>query len=221
MMPLTTKNQLTIEKTPSYFVTSQVAQRVHQMSPDVKLIVVLRDPVTRALSDYAQASTKRPGLPPFEQLAFRRDRLTANHSADDNLTEACSRVNSTWRALQIGLYDVHLRYWMNHFRRDRMHFVSGERLVTDPASTLADVQRFLGLSAAITENNFRLSAVKPGFPCLVRDPGTPSAALRCLGNTKGRRHPTVDATMIRRLREFFRPHNEKLYRMIGVNFGWY
>lgn len=219
-MPPTGEQQLTIEKTPSYFVTSRAAERVRQMSPDVRLIVVLRDPVSRALSDYAQASAKKPGrLPPFEALAFRNGDVTANVSDTGNRS-SLGDVNTTWRALQIGLYDVHLRSWMNHFRRTQMLFVSGEQLVADPASTVADVQRFLGLPPLITASNFRLSPVKPGFPCLVRNPGSASPSVRCLGKTKGRRHPDVSATAVGRLREFFRPHNERLYRLTGVDFKW-
>jgi len=53
-MPATYKGELTLEKTPSYFVTKSVPSRLHNMSSDIRLIVVVRDPVTRAVSDYAQ-----------------------------------------------------------------------------------------------------------------------------------------------------------------------
>lgn len=53
-MPLTVKGQITMEKTPSYFVSKNVPERVYQMNPLVKLLLVVRDPVTRAVSDYAQ-----------------------------------------------------------------------------------------------------------------------------------------------------------------------
>lgn len=43
-----------MEKTPSYFVMREVPQRVYLMNPSVKLLVVVRDPVTRVISDYAQ-----------------------------------------------------------------------------------------------------------------------------------------------------------------------
>jgi len=55
-MPATLEGQVTMEKTPSYFVTREVPQRVHQMNPNTKLLVVVRDPVTRAISDYTQAA---------------------------------------------------------------------------------------------------------------------------------------------------------------------
>jgi len=53
-MPATYERELTLEKTPSYFVTKSVPARLHNMSSDVRLIVVVRDPVTRAISDYTQ-----------------------------------------------------------------------------------------------------------------------------------------------------------------------
>lgn len=35
-----------------------------------RLLVVVRDPVTRAISDYAQAASKRKEMKSFEELAF-------------------------------------------------------------------------------------------------------------------------------------------------------
>ena len=57
-MPYSNDYQITIEKTPKYFVDKQVPKRVYDMNPNVKLIVVLRDPVTRAVSEFTQSLTK-------------------------------------------------------------------------------------------------------------------------------------------------------------------
>lgn len=69
-MPATLEGQITMEKTPSYFVTAEVPRRVQLMDPGTKLIVVVRDPVTRAISDYTQVKSKRLEMPKFEDLAF-------------------------------------------------------------------------------------------------------------------------------------------------------
>ncbi|KAJ6636955.1 Heparan sulfate glucosamine 3-O-sulfotransferase 3A1 [Pseudolycoriella hygida] len=69
-MPATIEGQVTMEKTPSYFITKEVPQRVHHMNPGTKLMVVVRDPVTRAISDYTQAASKKPGMKKFEELVF-------------------------------------------------------------------------------------------------------------------------------------------------------
>jgi len=81
-MPATLPGQLAVEKSPSYFVTAGAARRVDDMtssargrSRDFRLLVVVRDPVTRALSDYAQSASKRlaPGrIADFRDLAFLR-----------------------------------------------------------------------------------------------------------------------------------------------------
>ncbi|KAL2299093.1 hypothetical protein Nmel_014709, partial [Mimus melanotis] len=41
------------------------------MSRDTKLIVVVRNPVTRAISDYTQTLSKNPSIPSFQALAFK------------------------------------------------------------------------------------------------------------------------------------------------------
>jgi len=210
-MPVTHDGQLTVEKTPSYLITRNVARRVRQMSKSVRLIVVVRDPVTRALSDYTQASAKRHRTTPtFEQLAF------VETSGGGNVT---TTVNTSWRAIQIGLYAIHVSHWLAEFSVDQLHFVSGERLVADAAGVLTDVQHFLGLRRLVTDKHFRFNREK-GFPCIVRDPQRVPEEVHCLGKTKGRRHPNIEAGALKRLRDFYRPHNEDLYRLTNINFEW-
>ncbi|XP_046584670.1 heparan sulfate glucosamine 3-O-sulfotransferase 6-like [Haliotis rubra] len=202
-MPLTTPGQLTVEKTPSYFVTRDVPKKVYNMSRNVKLIVVVRDPVVRAISDYTQAASKRPGMKPFEQMALL-----------DNRT---GLVNSSWGAVRIGVYPKHLDRWLKHFPLRQFHFVSGERLIVDPAGEMAKVQDFLGLERVITDKHFYLNQTR-GFPCLKKPGG--SGKPHCLGKTKGRQHPSVDPHVLQRLRDFYKPFNLKFYQMVGQNFRW-
>lgn len=51
MEPSTT-SQLTLEGSPSYFFTDKVPERVKAMNSSIKLLVILRDPVTRLISEY-------------------------------------------------------------------------------------------------------------------------------------------------------------------------
>ena len=219
-MPRSVAGQMTIEKTPSYFVTKVAPDRIYNMSPDVRLIVVVRDPVTRAISDYVQASAKRPELPPFERMAFV-DSANGTH----NLSSVETRLVATsWGAVKIGLYARHLRRWLRRFPLEQMHFVNGERLIADPAGEMAILQDFLGLPRFVDARHFYFNTTK-GFPCLRKSVaadhrGGGKEIVRCLGSSKGRSHPAVDTKVIQRLREFFRPFNEKFYRMTGINFEW-
>ncbi|KAM8817200.1 heparan sulfate glucosamine 3-O-sulfotransferase 3B1 [Rhynchonycteris naso] len=203
LMPRTLDGQITMEKTPSYFVTREAPARISAMCKDTKLIVVVRDPVTRAVSDYTQTLSKRPDIPPFESLTFR------NRSA--------GLIDTSWSAIQIGLYARHLEHWLRHFPLRQMLFVSGERLVRDPAGELGRVQDFLGLKRIITDKHFYFNKTK-GFPCLKKAEG--SSKPHCLGKTKGRAHPEIERAALQRLRDFYRPFNRKFYQMTGHDFGW-
>ena len=82
---------------------------------------------------------------------------------------------------------------------------------------MAKVQRFLGLKCVVTDKHFYFNATK-GFPCLKKTEG--SGSPHCLGKTKGRQHPHIDEKVLQRLRDFFRPFNQKFYQMTGQDFGW-
>jgi [heparan sulfate]-glucosamine 3-sulfotransferase 3 len=103
-----------------------------------------------------------------------------------------------------------------------MLIVDGEKLTSDPASEIYKVQDFLGLKRAITEKHFYFNSTK-GFYCQIK-PGSRTQSYRepliCLDETKGRKHPKIDPQAIERLRDFYRPFNEKFYQLTGTNFGW-
>lgn len=230
-MPPTLEGQVTMEKTPSYFVTAEAPRRVQHMNPGTKLIVVARDPVTRAISDYTQVKSKRPEIPKFEERAF---------------VNGSQIVDTTWAPLKIGVYARYLDRWLQYFPLSQFLFVSGERLIADPVVEITRVQDFLGLKRVICEKHFYFNATK-GFPCLLKS--EQSAAPHCLGEfhctivfcfnfdnfffiftifnsnifagkNKGRSHPHIDPTAIERLRDFYRPFNQRFYQLTGMNFGW-
>ncbi|XDV15684.1 hypothetical protein PO909_015717 [Leuciscus waleckii] len=121
-MPRTLDGQITMEKTPSYFITREAPSRVFSMSRSTKLIVVVRDPVTRAVSDYTQTLTKNPGLPSFQNLVFKNS--------------TTGLIDTSWSAVRIGIYSKHLENWLRYFPLAQLLFVSGEKLVTDPAGEM-------------------------------------------------------------------------------------
>uniref|UniRef100_A0A4W5NFC3 Sulfotransferase n=1 Tax=Hucho hucho TaxID=62062 RepID=A0A4W5NFC3_9TELE len=203
LMPKTLEGQITMEKTPSYFVTREAPARISAMSRDTKLIVVVRDPITRAISDYTQTLSKNPDIPTFESLTFK-NRTTG-------------LIDTSWSAIQIGIYAKHLDNWLQYFPMGQILFVSGERLISNPAGELGRVQDFLGLKRIITDKHFYFNQTK-GFPCLKKAEG--SSKPHCLGKTKGRTHPNIHPEVVQRLRDFYRPFNMKFYQMTGHNFGW-
>ncbi|XP_053434071.1 heparan sulfate glucosamine 3-O-sulfotransferase 1 [Nycticebus coucang] len=201
-MPFSSPRQLTVEKTPAYFTSPKVPERVHRMNPAVRLLLILRDPAERVLSDYTQVLynhvQKRKPYPAIEQVLLRGGRL-----------------NADYKALNRSLYHEHLRRWLRFFPLRRIHIVDGDRLIRDPFPEIQRVERFLKLSPQINASNFYFNKTK-GFYCL-RDSGRD----RCLHESKGRAHPHVDPQLLNKLHEYFHEPNKKFFELVGRTFDWH
>ncbi|XP_014293887.1 heparan sulfate glucosamine 3-O-sulfotransferase 5 isoform X2 [Halyomorpha halys] len=200
-MPHSFRGQVTIEKSPSYFVTPEVPERIRAMNASVKLLLIVREPVTRAVSDYTQLrshATTSPPSPPFEKLAIRPD----------------GSVNAGYRPLALSLYHNFMHRWLEVFPRNQLLVVNGDRLIEDPVSELEKIESFLGLEHRIGRHNFYFNRTK-GFYCLRND-----TADKCLRESKGRRHPRVDPKVLTKLRRFYVEHNQKFYELVGEDLGW-
>ena len=217
-MPLCYENELIIEKTPSYFVTSGVAKDIFNYSKylnkTLRLIVIVRDPTRRAISDYTQtqASERKMSTRTFDDLAVKEG------------IDGKRYVNSQWGAIKIGAYSKHLQRWRTYFKPEQIHFVSGETLIKQPYEELKKLEKFLNLPSFIKREHFVYNETK-GFYCVDKQISEPywnanETNLRCLGSTKGRTHISISSETEKLLRDYYRPFNEELYKMTGRNFGW-
>lgn len=266
-MPPTLASQITIEKSPAYFVTKGVPERIESMNSSIKLILVVRDPVKRLISDFSQllahkALKEHPGwigrdyddyyhyvLSGEASIAERQQetRKGLNFSAEkiwiqaeagfeDYVRRSDGGINDQRRAIRAGMYSSHLERWLAVFSREQLHVVDGERLISDPASELRQVEAFLGLVPSITRADFVFNQTK-GFFCLVarnsslklddqshkldrRKRETITQTPVCLGNDKGRRHVKVKQSLSNELQQFYDPFNEYLYSLVGRNLNW-
>ncbi|KAK3878496.1 hypothetical protein Pcinc_016882 [Petrolisthes cinctipes] len=201
-MPYSFDNQVTIEKTPSYFISREAPARIRAMNKTIKLLLIVREPATRVLSDYAQIMDTK--LRKGKQVApFHKKVLTAD-----------GEVNDGFKAIQISQYAVHVLRWLREFPREQIHIIDGDNLIIDPYTEIDKVQRFLQLPRHIHPDNFYFNETK-GFYCMRNE-----TFQKCLAGAKGRPHPRVDPVVMSHLRKFFTPFNEQFYEMVGHNFGW-
>lgn len=206
-MPKSFENEMTIEKTPGYFVKPYVPQRIYKFNKNIKLIFILREPVQRAISDYAQALSKEgKELKRFENLIFKK-------SNSKIVDPKSSKVS-------IGLYVKHLKNWLQYFPLKQMYFVNGDEFIKNPVREIKNVQKFLKLPIMIDEDSFLFNKTK-GFYCIiVKREYTGDVNPDCLGSDKGRKHPDVSASTLKKLTDFYRPYNKKLFSILQKDFHW-
>lgn len=135
-----------LEATPNYFQLPECPERVRQIAPEARLIVLLREPVQRALSWFHHMQ-RQEGLEgdPVRTLEAEAEDLIALSTEE--------RESLGYRApncLAGSLYDLHLKRWQAAFPPEQLLVLCLEDLLEDPAAGLARVLSFLGLPPATT-----------------------------------------------------------------------
>ncbi|GMT16443.1 hypothetical protein PFISCL1PPCAC_7740 [Pristionchus fissidentatus] len=203
-MPLSRSGEFTIEKTPAYFTNPTVPERVYRLNPSMKIILIVREPVTRAISDFTQVYYNRlelnKSLPVFEDLVFTRD----------------GKIDETYKPLRNSLYSTHLKRWLRYFPLNQILILDGDQFVKDPLSQLRLAEDFLQLRHEIRSDQLIFNPAK-GFHCFRK---TYSSKVKCLGRSKGRMHRQIDERTQHQLGKLLRPHNKAFYRMINRVFDW-
>lgn len=139
------KPLLAFEATPDYLFDPRAPQRLSQLLPDAKLIIMLRDPVERAFSHYHH--NIRLGL---EDLSFRdalaaeEERLAPDlasmHTNPDDRVVNFRRYSYVSR----GQYAEQIVRWFAECAKDRFLFLTAEDFFRDPQASLQTLEAFVG-----------------------------------------------------------------------------
>jgi hypothetical protein len=191
----TKERTITGEATPQYLFHPLAPQRVWETLPEVKLIVLLRNPVTRAYSHYNHVKSR--GL---ESLSFE-DALAREESIIASELEKL-KLNPNYRCLDLlnhsyvsrGIYVEQLERWFKFFPRDKFLISKYEDFTNNPKVFYKNTLDFLGLPdwELINYESF--------------NSGNYSSSLKA--ETKNK------------LLSFFESHNQRLYDLLETDFGW-
>ncbi|GAA0851757.1 sulfotransferase family protein [Streptosporangium amethystogenes subsp. fukuiense] len=129
---------LTGESTPFYLYDLAAQRRIRRTIPDARLIVVLRDPVERAHSNWTHLWSA--GLEPIgdvlEACAEEERRVAAGWAP-------------FWHYLGLGRYGRQLEHLFTLFPREQVLVYRYRDLVDRPADTLDRICRFLGVETGV------------------------------------------------------------------------
>mgnify|MGYP002150728663 CR=1 FL=1 len=127
--------QVTGDVTPGYLYSTLAMQRIHQYNPNMKIIVLLRNPVDRAYSQWAmQVETGREtrAFLPALLHEFRHFRLRGPHR--------------NFSYVQRGFYDDQIARLQTYFAPEQYLILRSEDLADSHAATMNRVYQFLGVS---------------------------------------------------------------------------
>lgn len=180
------------EATPNYLYNPLVPRRAAGTVPGARLLALLRNPVERAYSHYQMMVRLGHESETFEDaLEAEGARIAADAGDPDGF--AARRHTYASR----GLYAEQLERWLGLFPRERLLVQKSEDFFARPAEVLGRAQDFLGLPR-----------LRP----------TP-ADLSVGRHEGGYAEPLAPATRAR-LEDHYRPHNERLYGLLGRDLGW-
>jgi hypothetical protein len=165
----------TFESSPYYMYHPRAMSRIATDLPDVKLVVLVRDPVERAYSQHAHEIARG-----FERerdfgaaLALEAARL---HRQEERLAAdpgyySFAHQHHAYRGR--GEYARYLTTMAQHVGRDRIHVVESERFFAQPAVVYDEVLDFLGLPRHLADPVFEQHNARPRAagmdPALRRD----------------------------------------------------
>jgi len=135
------------EASPSYVFHPLAPRRVQEVVPEARLIVLVRNPVDRALSQYNhEVALGREPLPFEEALDVEEERLRGEQErmAADPRYFSREWWSHTYKAR--GRYAEQLERWLAVFPREQLLVLPSDDLGSEPARAHAQVLEFLGAS---------------------------------------------------------------------------
>lgn len=179
---------------PYYLFHPFAVERMAEALPDVKVMVMLRDPVRRAESHYHHSVSHG-----HEDLDF----VTALEQEGERLAGEVERMDRDWSYwshghehhsyFSKGRYVEQLERLFRHYPRDQVMVIQSEAFYRDANRVLADVTEWLGL---------------------------PPVALEASDDRNGHRYQKMDPEMRAHLIELYRQPNAELFELLGTRYDW-
>jgi hypothetical protein len=134
------------EATPYYLFHPGVPRRVAEAIPDVRLLVILRNPVDRAYSHYRKSVAQRVEQLSFEGALAAEERRLGG--VERRLVEPGHRSFQHRHHSYVarGLYAEQLERWFALFPRERFLVLRAEDFFSRPDDTYSTVLDFLGVA---------------------------------------------------------------------------
>ena len=183
---------ITGEASPSYLGRRHMAERVKSVIPGARFIAVLRNPIDRAYSSYHHFVRYGQEHRSFEESIPQSSSQFRAEEAPVSPHRADTRSPDR-SYLRGGLYHQQLQRWFSLFPQEQFLILEFEEAFRDLRPTMERICSHLSISRWETAAQER----------------------RNVGH-----YQPMDPAVREKLRQFYEPHNENLYALLGRSFDW-
>lgn len=191
------RRKITGEASPDYLEHPLSPKRAFEILPDVKIVVLLRNPIDRAFSHYHWVRNKGDESLDFGDAVENEDKRLASEM-DIVMRGGYSWEHQRHAYLREGRYAEQLERWFHYYDRERMLIIKSEDYFADPQAECEKVFRFLGIGEFDTR---QITNVKKNSGRYETESMNPKVRMKLV--------------------RYFEPFNERLYSLLDRDFGWY
>jgi len=210
----------------AYMTDGSAANKIHQMFPETKIIMILRNPADRAFSMYNWlVANGFEYIPTFERaLEEEKLRIARNIHKDHRMLQIGGEADYLY--FNSGLYSGQIARYMALFPRKQILFLKFDDLCADSSAVVKQVYNFIGVNAGFEQkieiHNEKRAVRSVRFQYFVRRAIFPLLGARLGGfllwlNTKDGRCLKFDPQTKSRLMEQYRVDIEKTAGMTGLD----
>jgi hypothetical protein len=187
------RHAITGEASPDYMFYPQAAERIKAALPNIKLIIMLRDPVQRAYSHYRMNVQFYGETRSFEDIIQAELASVGDQTVDSAFLTG--RIKATY--LLRGVYIAQIRVWQAHFPPEQLLILDSKDYFDAPLTMISQIASdYLSLPGWAVEDY------------IDREPRNKLPA-----------QPIPDP-IYQAMRAFYRPYNEQLFTHLGREFRW-
>ncbi|MEA2107187.1 MAG: sulfotransferase [Bacteroidota bacterium] len=207
--PKVKKNKLLFEASPSYLQDNDflALNRIYKYNPNIKLIILLRDPIERAFSAYNMYikkweenpnwfdNWKKPGVK-YEKRT-KEDYKSFHYFIEHELKAKERNKYIETPIIDHGKYVIGVEKYINKFGKKNVFVIENEELMSNTKKVLDDILLFLD--------------VKKGYNWPLKN-----------GETvfKGNYVNDIREDTINMLKNIYNPYNKKLFKLLDYKFKW-
>jgi hypothetical protein len=208
-------HRVTGESSPGYICAPGVHKLIHQNLGDIKIVIILRDPIKRAFSQY------------WDNRCSLNESMSESEIIDTPLETKYSPKRKGY--FSRGVYFPDVKKYIELFGENNVHIIILEHLIKNQTSGLHQLYDFLGIDkdkgyqklpktsnpAAVWSNPFYNYLFYN--PSITKYLPVKARGLFFFGKRDEFKYDLPAQPIIDKLKEFYKPWNKKLEQLISIN----